>query len=133
MILTPLSYTRIFSSATRSFQTSIFFWPPISVVRIFTGESQLTLMCAITLLREINRNERNVFHSVQMFFTGRHDGLRLTLDQVIHDGEIVRRQVPDHADVVLEQSEVHAQRIVIVQIAEMRRFRSVRGSCEPLR
>ena len=34
---------------SRSFQTSIFFSPPISVVRTFTGESQFTLMCAITL------------------------------------------------------------------------------------
>ena len=59
----------------------------------------------------------------RVLFTGGNDGLGLALDDVVHDGEIVRCQVPNHADVMLKQSEVHAQRIVIVQIARGRRFR----------
>ncbi len=38
---------------------------------------------------------------------------------MVHDGEIVRRQIPDDVHVVLEQSQVHAQRIVVVQIPEL--------------
>ena len=49
-MLTPLSYNLIFSSASRSFHTSIFFSPPIKVVRTFTGESQFTLMWAMIRL-----------------------------------------------------------------------------------
>ena len=40
------------------------------------------------------------------------------LDQVIHDRQIVRRQVPDHVDVVLEQAEIDAHRIVVIKIAQ---------------
>ena len=39
-------------------------------------------------------------------------------DQVVHDGEIVRRQVPDDVDVVLEQAQVDARGIVIEELAE---------------
>src|SRR5882762_4629816 len=50
IIGTPRSYNLTFSSASKSFQTNIFFSPPSSVVRTFTGESQFTLMWAIKLL-----------------------------------------------------------------------------------
>jgi len=41
--------TLIFSSASKSFQTSILSRPPMRVVRILTGDSQLTLMWAVML------------------------------------------------------------------------------------
>ncbi len=40
------------------------------------------------------------------------------MDDVIHDRQIVRRQIPQDVDVVLEQAEVHARRVEVVQIAE---------------
>ena len=39
-------------------------------------------------------------------------------DQVVHDGEIVRRQVPDHVDIVLEQAEIDARGIVVEELSE---------------
>ncbi len=42
----------------------------------------------------------------------------LLLDEVVHDREVVRREVPEDVDVVLEQAEVHAGRVVVVQLAQ---------------
>ena len=42
----------------------------------------------------------------------------LGFQQVIHDGKIVRRQVPDDIDVVLEESEIDARGIVIEDLSE---------------
>ena len=33
----------------------------------------------------------------------------VALMQVIHDGKIMRRQVPEHVDIVLEEAQVHAR------------------------
>ena len=80
----------------------------------------------MTLSRKIDRHERDIFDAIQMAFARRHDRFRLALDHVIHDGEIVRRQIPDDADIVLKQSQVHPQRIVVVQIAQSAAFVSSR-------
>src|SRR5215831_15924587 len=53
-----------------------------------------------------------------MAFTGGNDRFRIVLDDVIHDGEIVRRQVPDNIDVMLKQTQVDAKRIVIIEITQ---------------
>ena len=42
----------------------------------------------------------------------------LLRDQVIHDGQIVRSEVPDDVYVVLEQAQVDACRIVVVELTE---------------
>ncbi len=42
----------------------------------------------------------------------------LASDQVIHDGEVVRGEVPDDVDIVLEEAEVDARGIVIEELAE---------------
>ena len=79
-------------------------------------------MCAMMLFGEINRNVRDVFDAVQMLLAGGHDRFRLPLDQVVHDRKIVRRQIPDYAHIVLEESQVDAKRIVIVQVSQNTAF-----------
>src|SRR5215472_18914355 len=66
------------------------------------------------VLWEIDGHERNVFDAVQVLLAGGDNGFRLLLDQVIHDREVVRRQVPNNAHVVLKQAQVDAQRIVVI-------------------
>ena len=53
-----------------------------------------------------------------MALAGGTDAFRLGVDQVIHDGEIVRRQVPNHVDIMLKQAEVDARGIVIEELSE---------------
>ena len=72
-------------------------------------------MWAITLSGNKPSCKRRL-HAVQVRFAGRHHRLGLRLDQIIHDREIVRRQVPDDIHVVLEQPEVHASGVVVVQL-----------------
>ena len=107
-----------FSSASRSFQTNIRFSPPISVVLTFTGESQLTLICAMTLLWKVECHEGHIFKAIQMCLTGCDDRLRAPFDQVIHDREVVRRKVPKNIDIVLEKAKVDPSGIVIVELPQ---------------
>ena len=39
----------------------------------------------------------------------------LLRDDVVHDRQVVRRQIPDDVDVVLKQSEVHPRRVEVVE------------------
>ncbi len=48
----------------------------------------------------------------------RRDGRRMFAQQVVEDREVVHRQVGDHVDVALEQSEVDAGRVVVVDATE---------------
>ena len=50
---------------------------------------------------------------------GRRDRHRLRRQHVVHDRQVVHGQVPEHVDVVLEQPEVHADRVVVVDVAEL--------------
>src|SRR6185369_8928138 len=68
--------------------------------------------------REVDRQERDVDQIVEVLFTRGNDSFRFLLDDVVHDREIMRGKVPNHVDVVLEQSQVHAHRVVIEQVAE---------------
>jgi len=43
---------------------------------------------------------------------------------MVHDGKIVRSQVPNDADVIAEKTQVHPPRIVVVQIPEPVSFSS---------
>ena len=53
-----------------------------------------------------------------MCFAGRDDGFRFSLDEEVDDRQIVRRQIPDDADVVLEEPEVDPRGIVVIEVAE---------------
>ena len=53
-----------------------------------------------------------------MLFAGCHDRFRLAFDDMVHDGQVVRRKIPNDADVVLEQPQIDAQRIVVIEIAQ---------------
>ena len=88
------------------------------MVLTFTGESQLTLICAMTSLGEIKRHEGHIFVAVQMPLPGRDDRLRACFDEVIHDGKIVRRKVPKHVDIVLEEAQIDASGIVVVELSQ---------------
>src|SRR5438874_8050335 len=68
--------------------------------------------------REVDGEIRNVHEAIQVGLAGRDDGFGLRLDEKVHDRQIVRRQIPDHADVVLEESQVDPCRIVVVEVAE---------------
>ena len=71
---------------------------------------------------KVDGDERHVGMAVQVASARRDDGLRPLADDVVHDREIVRREIPDDADVVLKQSEVDASRIEVVERAERARF-----------
>src|SRR6266853_96398 len=68
--------------------------------------------------REIDRDEPHVGVAVQVASAGRDDRLGPLGNDVVHDRQIVRGQIPDHAHVVLEQPEVHARGIEVVQLAQ---------------
>ena len=53
-----------------------------------------------------------------MRLAGGDDGLGFALDQMIHDRQIVRREVPDHVAIVLKESQVYARGIVIIKISQ---------------
>src|SRR5580698_6498029 len=44
------------------------------------------------------------------------------MQQVVHDGKIVRRQVPNYVAIMLEKPQVHSSRIVVVELAECSLF-----------
>src|SRR6266404_5941227 len=48
--------------------------------------------------------------------------LRLPADQVIDDGKIMRRQVPEHVDVSLEQTQVDPDAVDVVDPAQLSRI-----------
>src|ERR1043165_5260867 len=52
---------------------------------------------------------------------GRHQRCGLAPDDVIHDGEVVRGQVPDDVNVVLEESEVDADGVEVEKVADLAR------------
>ena len=74
------------------------------------------------LVRKIESHESHVFETVEVSLPSRHDGLRSLLDQVIHDRQVMRGEVPDHIDVVLEQTQIHPCRVVVVELAERALF-----------
>ena len=45
---------------------------------------------------------------IQVSFARRDDSFGLVLDQMIHDGEVVGRQIPNNIDVMLEKAQVHS-------------------------
>ena len=71
------------------------------------------------LVREVDGDIGHILEAVQMALAGGGHGFRLRRRQVIHDRKVVRRQVPDDIHVVLEQSQVHPGRIVVVELAQV--------------
>src|SRR5215469_16673737 len=68
--------------------------------------------------RKVHGDECHIFVTVDVSLAGGQHRLRLVVDDVIHDRQVVRGEVPDDIYVVLEQSEVHAKRVVVVQVAQ---------------
>jgi hypothetical protein len=66
-------------------------------------------MCAMKLAA------RDVRHA------GRRHGARLERQHVLHDRQVVDREIPDDVHVVLKQAEVHAHGIVVIQLAQLAR------------
>ena len=55
----------------------------------------------------------------EMVDAARRDRDRVFAEQVVEDREIVHGEVGDHVDVALEQAEVHADRVVVVDAPEI--------------
>src|SRR5438128_491253 len=53
--------------------------------------------------REVDGDERDIHESVQVRLAGRDHGFRLLLDEIVHDRKVMRREIPDDADVVLKE------------------------------
>src|SRR5207302_7466748 len=51
--------------------------------------------------------------------SGGGHGTGLLAEDVVHDGEIVDGQVPQHVDVVLKETEVHPHGVVVVKPSEV--------------
>ena len=67
---------------------------------------------------EVNGDERHILDAVQVLLPCGHHQLGLFLNHVVHDRQIVGCQIPDDVHIVLEQPQVYAERIVIVEIPE---------------
>ena len=61
---------------------------------------------------------RDVLELVDVRSTGRHHEFRFLADEVVHDGQIMGGQIPEHVDIVLEQSQIDASGVIIVQGSE---------------
>jgi hypothetical protein len=70
------------------------------------------------LLGEIDRHEGYILMAVQVLLPGGDNRLGSRLDQVVHDGKVVRRKVPEHIDIVLEEAQIHARGIVVIELAQ---------------
>jgi hypothetical protein len=55
------------------------------------------------LLGEIDGHEGHILVAVQVPLPGCNHGLGAGLDEIVHDGQVMRRQVPKNVDVVLEE------------------------------
>ena len=75
-------------------------------------------MCAVMLPGKIHGDERHVGQLVEVIPARGDDRFRLLADEVVHDRQIVRRQIPHDAHVVLKQSEVDPRGIEVIQRAE---------------
>ncbi len=53
-----------------------------------------------------------------MLAAGGDDRFGLLADDVVHDRQIVRREVPHDADVVLEEPEIDARRVEVIELPE---------------
>src|SRR3990167_10371378 len=69
------------------------------------------------IMRKVNSNKRHVLDAVQVFLAGGNNGLRLVLDQIIHDRKIMGSQIPDHTHIMLKQAQVHPERVVVKEVA----------------
>src|SRR5262245_31630671 len=47
------------------------------------------------------------------------DAYRWFLDEMVQDGDVVRCQIPEHVDIALDEAEVDAHRIEVVQLAQV--------------
>ena len=70
----------------------------------------------MTLSGKYNSHVSDIFMAVEVALPGRDDRLRIRFDQVIHDGKIVRRQVPDDIDVVLKQTKINPGGVVVIEL-----------------
>ena len=39
-------------------------------------------------------------------------------NQIVDDGQIVRRQIPDDVRIMLEEAQVHSRRVIVIKLAE---------------
>src|SRR5579872_1966007 len=70
------------------------------------------------LVRKVEGDERDVFMSIQVTLTSGDDGLGTLLDEVVHDRKVMRGQIPDDVDVMLEEAKIHPHGIVVIEISE---------------
>src|SRR5690242_4813953 len=70
------------------------------------------------LVWKVHGDECQVCQAIQMRSTRGDDGLGLLLNDVIHDGHIVRSEVPNYVDVMLEEAEVYPRGIEIIKIPQ---------------
>src|SRR6202007_2599549 len=70
------------------------------------------------LVGEIDRDEGNVLETIEMDLTCCGNCFGVLLDQMINDRKVVRSQVPNNINIVLEKPQVHAGRIVIVDLTQ---------------
>src|SRR5262249_50194502 len=67
----------------------------------------------------------DVGQAAQVSAAGGHDALGLAADEVVDDGQVVGRQVPDHVDVVLEEAQVDPGGVVVVEGPQFPRVRQL--------
>src|SRR6185437_6575966 len=67
---------------------------------------------------EIESHISNVFMPVEMLLAGSRNRLRLRADEVVHDRQIVWREVPENIDVMLEKTEIDARGIVVIKLPQ---------------
>ena len=127
---TPRSNTRTRSTSLRSSNTTRRRLPTATTSRTLFGSAQLTWMLPMTSLLIAERREGDVFAvGLQDAGADRRRPQRLLVEQVVEDGDVVRRQVPRGVDVLADRAEVGPRRVQVIRLAELHRAPSPLSSC----
>ena len=95
--------------------------PPMTIWRIFVGLSQLTCTCAIAPLGERHREVADAgLAGAERIGAVRRDRCHVESagQDEVHDRQVVRREVPEHVDVGLDEPEVDADAVDEEDVAE---------------
>ena len=97
----------------------IFLLPPTRIWRTLTGANQLTFGVGDGSGFVEQRDVREIFgRSGEMIGAACRDRHRVFPQKIVEDREVVDRKVGDHADIALEQAEIHPDRVIVKHAPE---------------
>src|SRR5262245_25252749 len=67
---------------------------------------------------EIQSQISNVCKAVEVFFACRHNRFWIRQNHVVHDGQVMRSEIPNDGNIMLKEAQIDSGRIIIVKVAE---------------